>query len=240
MTKTTALKNFLFARRAAPTEGPVTGPVTGSITGPIINSFISRRATSGGAGYKGDPQYSDSQHKAQHRARHKAQHKVCNNKQREVAQKLIPPNTALNRSPEQDAATATPTRSRMQVTGLNHFNITASAEIIESVKHFYCDILGLHMGPRAHLDHEGYWLYAGSFPIVHLSTREGSGGSITCQSYFNHISLNCQGLKRAIAQLKAAQIPYRIAILPDTDQTQVFVSDPAGIGVELTFLNETV
>lgn len=63
---------------------------------------------------------------------------------------------------------------QMCVSGLNHFNISASADLIEKVKRFYVDVIGLALGPRAHLDHEGYWLYAGCTPIVHLSIRGGS------------------------------------------------------------------
>lgn len=131
---------------------------------------------------------------------------------------------------------------QMCVSGLNHFNISASRELIERVKRFYTDIIGLALGPRAHLDHDGYWLYAGYTPIVHLSVRIGAISNAqnnVQKGYFNHISLGCVGLEGAIAKMIATQTPYRLIQLPDIHQTQLFVTDPADIGVELTFFNES-
>lgn len=122
------------------------------------------------------------------------------------------------------------------VTGLNHFNITASTALIEQVKQFYRDVLGLAVGPRAHLDHSGYWLYAGDSPILHLSAcPDLEDSTVTCRGFFNHISLSCTGLQATIARLVATETPYRVSQLLDLGQTQLFITDPAGIGVELTF-----
>lgn len=134
-------------------------------------------------------------------------------------------------------------RKQMAVCGLNHFNITASKVLIEQVKQFYTDIVGLELGPRAHLNHDGYWLYAGPMPIVHLSIKETSVKEIPAmrdRGYFNHISLSCVGLQGAIEKMKATQTPYRLIQLPDVHQIQIFIADPAGTGVELTFFNESL
>lgn len=127
----------------------------------------------------------------------------------------------------------------MRVSGLNHFNITASPPLIERVKQFYLEIIGLTVGPRAHLDHKGYWLYAGEVPILHLSARRNIERVTPAQKgYFNHISLSCVGLRAAIAKMTATQTPYQLIQLADIHQTQLFLKDPAGIGVELTFFDE--
>ncbi len=132
-----------------------------------------------------------------------------------------------------------PPPSSMRVLGLNHFNITASPSLIEQVKRFYIDTVGLTIGPRAHLEHAGYWLYAGELPILHLSACQTmETDATTGKGYFNHISMSCVGLKAAIAKMIATQTPYRLIQLPDVHQTQIFLKDPAGIGVELTFFNE--
>ena len=143
--------------------------------------------------------------------------------------------------------------STLQVSGLNHFNITASQQLLEDVKQFYTDVVGLRLGPRAQLDHSGYWLYAGALPIVHLSalpdtdigmdagtnaSTSDRGELAACRTSFNHISLNCSGLSAAIHLLNCQSIPYKVIELPDIGQTQIFVKDPAGIGVELTFFDE--
>lgn len=128
---------------------------------------------------------------------------------------------------------------KMQVSGLNHFNITASPLLIERVKRFYIDTIGLVVGPRAHLDHEGYWLYAGEIPLLHLSACQTMETTATVsKGYFNHISMSCVGLKAAIAKMNVTRTPYRLIQLSDIHQTQIFLTDPAGIGVELTFFNE--
>jgi len=140
------------------------------------------------------------------------------------------------------APAAEPMQARpLQVLGLNHFNITASPALIEQVRRFYLDVIGLTIGPRAHLDHEGYWLYAGEVPILHLSAcRKVSSVTTTQKGYFNHISLSCVGLTAAIAKMLATGTPYRMIQLSDIHQTQLFLTDPAGIGVELTFFNESL
>ena len=130
---------------------------------------------------------------------------------------------------------------KMTVCGLNHFNITASRVLIEQVKQFYTEVVGLELGPRAHLNHDGYWLYAGAMPIVHLSVAGNMEPVLRdAKGYFNHISLSCVGLKSAIAKMKATQTPYRLIQLLDIHQTQLFITDPAGTGVELTFFNEAL
>lgn len=130
---------------------------------------------------------------------------------------------------------------KMTVRGLNHFNITASRALIEQVKQFYTEVVGLELGPRAHLNHDGYWLYAGAMPIVHLSVANDMHPVLRdAKGYFNHISLSCVGLKSAIARMEATQTPYRLVRLLDVCQTQLFITDPAGTGVELTFFEESV
>ena len=128
-------------------------------------------------------------------------------------------------------------RPSLRVLGLNHINISASPALIEKVKCFYIDIIGMTVGPRARLDHEGYWLYAGHSPILHLSARahltEGEQ-----KGFLNHISLSCVGLMDAISKMQERGIPYKVATVLDTGQTQLFVEDPVGISVELTFFNE--
>lgn len=127
----------------------------------------------------------------------------------------------------------------MSVNGLNHFNITASSTLIEKVKQFYIDIVGLTVGPRAHLDHGGYWLYAGKQPILHLSAQPNIEQSkAKGEGFFNHISLSCVGLQATVSKMLATGTPYRVIELSDLGQTQIFITDPAGIGVELTFFDE--
>lgn len=133
--------------------------------------------------------------------------------------------------------------SVMTVLGLNHFNITAPPHLVEELKHFYVDIIGLTMGAKAALNHDGYWLYAvnsaSSQPVLHLNTcQEIQASTDVRQGYFNHISLTCMGLVAAVSKLIVTGLPYQLTQVPSINLIQVFVKDPAGIGVELSFFNE--
>ncbi|MDT5271647.1 MAG: hypothetical protein QOH49_3833 [Acidobacteriota bacterium] len=57
----------------------------------------------------------------------------------------------------------------MNVEGLNHFNITAPRELLEGVRDFYVEVLGLVVGERPAFMRDGFWLYAGRESLVHLT-----------------------------------------------------------------------
>lgn len=132
--------------------------------------------------------------------------------------------------------------SRMtEVTGLNHFNITAPYELLERVRDFYVEVVGLAVGERPGFMRNGFWLYAGNEPIVHLTACEADDARIggeTGLNFFDHIALACRGLSGIVERLKRFDIPYEVVRIPSLGQVQVFVRDPAGIGLELNFVNE--
>jgi catechol 2,3-dioxygenase-like lactoylglutathione lyase family enzyme len=126
----------------------------------------------------------------------------------------------------------------MSVIGLNHFNITAPSELIEDVRDFYVEVLGLTVGDRPNFARRGYWLYAGDKPIVHLIVRDerddrAHGG--TARPFVDHIAFSCNGLSEFIARLKALGIAYEVAEVSSRNQVQVFIRDPVGVGVEMNF-----
>lgn len=46
----------------------------------------------------------------------------------------------------------------MYTAGLNHFNITAPGELLEKVRDFYVEVLGLIVGERPGFRRNGFWL----------------------------------------------------------------------------------
>ena len=131
----------------------------------------------------------------------------------------------------------------MNVTGLNHFNITAPFELLEKVRDFYVGVLGFAVGDRPGFRRKGFWLYAGHEPIVHLTASDAddartNGESVQC--FFDHIAFSCKGLKGLIERLKHLDVPYEVVEIPELGQIQVFVRDPASVGVELNFINESL
>jgi len=120
----------------------------------------------------------------------------------------------------------------MTIHGLDHINIAAPRDTIERCRTFYVDVVGLTDGRRPPFTSEGFWLYAGAQPIVHLSVKPSlspGGGSL------NHFALRCEGIDEIVARLNAHSIPFSSTTVPATGERQIFIDDPAGVGVELNF-----
>ena len=130
----------------------------------------------------------------------------------------------------------------MNTVSLNHFNITAPSELLEKVRDFYVEVLGLVVGERPNFRRDGFWLYAGREPIVHLTACEGDDARAQGESgssFLDHVAFSCKGLPGLIERLKRLNIPYEMAEVASLGQVQVFVRDPARVGVELNFVNES-
>jgi len=124
----------------------------------------------------------------------------------------------------------------MKVAGLNHVNIAAPRELLERVRAFYVDVLGLSEGDRPPLASHGYWLYAGDEPIVHLSLRDSTAGNGA--GAIDHFALTCHGLAPMLALLTRLGVVHRAVRVPGRAQVQIFLRDPAGVNVELNFSGE--
>jgi catechol 2,3-dioxygenase-like lactoylglutathione lyase family enzyme len=121
--------------------------------------------------------------------------------------------------------------------GIDHVNLRASAEMIERVRRFYVDIVGLREGPRPYFrsGSHGHWLYAGNVDVLHLSIRDGGGTVPRATGAFGHMAFAIDDLATAQARLDAAGIPYKTDIVDERHQVQLLFTDPAGVDVELTF-----
>ena len=123
----------------------------------------------------------------------------------------------------------------MPAIALNHFNLRAPRELMSQLREFYCDVVGLEQGERPPFDSFGYWLYAGGHPILHLSERLSGGVGATNTSTFDHAAFSCVNQEEMEARLAAHRVPYKVAYVSLTRQTQIVFKDPAGNGVELNF-----
>ena len=124
----------------------------------------------------------------------------------------------------------------MKVENIDHLNISGPENLIEEVREFYEEILGLKVGNRPSFRRAGYWLYASEKAIIHLTVSEvDRSGSNT---YLDHFAFRVSGLPSAKKWLDAKGIEYKQSIVPEMDQVQLFLSDPAGNGVELNFVGE--
>jgi catechol-2,3-dioxygenase len=124
----------------------------------------------------------------------------------------------------------------MRVAGFDHYNLRAARSVLEELRAFYCDVVGLTVGERPPFRRFGYWLYAGERAVLHLSEAdETESRSRTAVTTFAHAAFNCTGRAEFERRLKALGIPYRTAHVPLLNLAQLFFHDPAGNGVELQF-----
>jgi catechol 2,3-dioxygenase-like lactoylglutathione lyase family enzyme len=122
------------------------------------------------------------------------------------------------------------------VQALNHYNLRASRAMLDRLRDWYRDALGLEVGERPPFRFHGYWLYAGGRPILHLSeAAPEEEHPVPGAGTFDHVAFTCSGISSMRERLDALRIPYRVADVPLTRQRQLFLHDPAGNGVELNF-----
>ncbi|WP_215397471.1 VOC family protein [Rheinheimera oceanensis] len=126
----------------------------------------------------------------------------------------------------------------MKVESIDHLNISGPENLIEEVREFYEKILGLKVGNRPNFRRAGYWLYASEKAIIHLTVSEDNrSGSHT---YLDHFAFRVTGLSSAKKWLDSQGVEYKQSIVSEMNQVQLFLSDPAGNGVELNFVGESV
>lgn len=126
----------------------------------------------------------------------------------------------------------------MPLHGLNHYTIRTAD--LERTKDFYVDVLGLEIGYRPPLPFPGYWLYVGDNPTVHLiGPRANEGHPQPRQAgptgLLDHIAFSCTGLAEMKQRLAQRGIRYEERVVPRDRQTQLFLTDPDGVAVELNY-----
>ena len=134
---------------------------------------------------------------------------------------------------------------------LNHYSIRSAD--LPACAHFYCDLLGLQVGPRPPFPFPGLWLYAGDSDnyanaVVHIigfdaADPEGlkqylgerDPASLQGTGVVDHVALFATGLAATLARLQASGLGLRERSVPLLGLHQVFVDDPNGVVVELNF-----
>jgi catechol 2,3-dioxygenase-like lactoylglutathione lyase family enzyme len=129
------------------------------------------------------------------------------------------------------------------VAGIAHVNLRGPEPLVEQLRTFYIDVIGLHEGPRPRFrsGSSGYWLYAGERDVVHLTVdpKAAEGAASTPpHAGFDHVAFACRGLADALHRLHEAGIDFRVDQVDDLHQVQLFLHDPAGTRIELNFTGE--
>ncbi|RYF33562.1 MAG: hypothetical protein EOO21_05650 [Comamonadaceae bacterium] len=124
------------------------------------------------------------------------------------------------------------------VRGIHHFTIRCSLAELEALRAFYCSVLGMEEGPRPAFDFAGHWLYVGDVALLHLAAvlpdapaRRADAGA----SGFDHVSLAGARLEATRQLLADHRIPFEELPVPGWPLRQIFVRDPVGSKIELTF-----
>lgn len=126
------------------------------------------------------------------------------------------------------------------ITGLLHVAIKTND--LPRTLRFWRDVIGLVEVARPDFGYPGAWLavptptgeslihiYAGGPAMGPSGTAETGTGAI------DHVSLTAQGYGDFAARLDAHGLPYREFVVPGTTLWQLFVYDPSGVQLELTF-----
>ncbi len=118
----------------------------------------------------------------------------------------------------------------MMIVGLFHVAIKTSN--LEATRTFYCDVLGLKevfIGCPMPGGQAIIHIYAGG-PALGADGKAPLGtGAI------DHLSLSCNGFHAFRARFAAHGLDHREFLVPGTTLWQLFVYDPSGVQLELTF-----
>jgi catechol 2,3-dioxygenase-like lactoylglutathione lyase family enzyme len=135
----------------------------------------------------------------------------------------------------------------MPLTKLEHYLVIS--DDIEATRRFYCDALGMRVGFRPELEFDGYWLYVGDVPCIHIGERvsyarylesmgipmsSGEPGS----GMVDHVAFNGTGFDDMLDRLRALGVDAHANYVDEIGLRQLFLLDPSGIKVELNFFEK--
>lgn len=126
------------------------------------------------------------------------------------------------------------------INGIDHYNLRSDEKMIEILKDFYINIVGLKLGHRPPFKSKGYWLYAGRKDILHLSSSKDNVKNLTnVNSTLDHVSFSAIDKSFFLETLKKNNIIFKERYIPEINIEQLFFKDPAGNGIELIFLDKS-
>jgi catechol 2,3-dioxygenase-like lactoylglutathione lyase family enzyme len=135
--------------------------------------------------------------------------------------------------------------TELGVSGLEH--VLVLSQDIESAREFYEQAVGLRTGERPPLQFDGYWLYAGDVPCLHIADRasyaahaetlglavaDAGGGAV------DHIAFGAADYAAVSERLTRAGIVPVLNEVPGGPR-QFFLHDPDGLRVEINVRTST-
>ena len=126
----------------------------------------------------------------------------------------------------------------MQISGLDHFTIRCHPSELPALHAYYREVLSMSTGPRPDFDFPGHWMYADGRPLVHLAGNAASMQALsvdTRSTGFDHVSFRTHGLALVRERLTRLGVSFYELPVPGRPLHQVFLLDPVGTKLELTF-----
>ena len=125
----------------------------------------------------------------------------------------------------------------MPVAALHHFTIRCTPDELPPLVDFYTRVMRLQVGARPEIPAPGAWLYADGQPIVHLYAHlaRPDAAMQPATGHVDHISFRARGLKEMREHLAALGVPFSEAPIPGWGIHQLFLHDPRGLKIEMTF-----
>jgi catechol 2,3-dioxygenase-like lactoylglutathione lyase family enzyme len=122
------------------------------------------------------------------------------------------------------------------------FHIAIKTSDLESTRAFWRDIIGLREVARPDFGYPGAWLgcpQPGGQAIIHIyaggPALGASGIAPRGTGAIDHVSLSCSGYRDFVKRFNDAGLSFREFVVPGTTLWQLFVYDPSGVQLELTF-----
>ncbi len=118
-------------------------------------------------------------------------------------------------------------------------HVTICTADVATTAAFYEQVLGLKPVARPPFPFPGAWLGFDGDALVHLIGGEravGPGGRVASGSgAIDHVSFWAHGYAAQCARLDAFGLPWHESCPPETTLAQIFVFDPNGVMIELTY-----
>jgi catechol 2,3-dioxygenase-like lactoylglutathione lyase family enzyme len=127
------------------------------------------------------------------------------------------------------------------VTGL--FHVAIKTNDLEATNAFYKHVMGLRLAHRPDFGFPGSWI-AVPTPVGEAIIHVYAGGPVMVadegKKYDNtgaidHLSISAIGFDAFRERFKHFGLPWREAIVPGINYWQLFVYDPSGVQLEITF-----
>ena len=124
----------------------------------------------------------------------------------------------------------------MPVAALHHYTIRCTPDELPPLLDFYTRVMRLQIGARPDIPAPGAWLYADGQPIVHLYAYLSEPDLASRDTGpLDHISFRSRDLAEMRAHLSAEGVAFSEAPIPGWGIHQLFLHDPRGLKIEMTF-----